>query len=280
MIDDPWAARPPRRRSSWVLAVILLASVGVAAWAVQTGAITPSGVLPTTNATPPRPTDRPLPGLEAAPAPLGTPPPVASPSDAYRFVSLQDDGVRPVAYDPCRPVHVVVRPQGEPAGGREVLTEAFARLSAVTGLQFVQDGETDEAPASDRPVYQPDRYGDRWAPVLVAWVTPEENPDLAGWTAGQAGSTRVGVVGGDEVLVTGTVQLDAEQLGKELAPDGDAVAARAIVLHELAHLVGLDHVSDPTQIMYPSQQDAVPDYAAGDLTGLAALGRGACVPEL
>jgi len=58
-----------------------------------------------------------------------------------------------------------------------------------------------------------------------------------------------------------------------------AVADHLGVLHELGHLVGLAHVSDPTQLMYP-QSSGVLDLAAGDLTGLAQLGAGECVPDL
>ena len=56
--------------------------------------------------------------------------------------------------------------------------------------------------------------------------------------------------------------------------------ARAIVLHELGHLVGLAHVANPTQLMLPEASPGVVDFAAGDLTGLAQLGAGACVPEV
>lgn len=61
--------------------------------------------------------------------------------------------------------------------------------------------------------------------------------------------------------------------------DGRQVV-RAIVLHELGHLVGLGHVTDATQLMYPEGQPGVTDFGAGDLAGLAALGRGTCRPDL
>ncbi len=52
------------------------------------------------------------------------------------------------------------------------------------------------------------------------------------------------------------------------------------MLHELAHLVGLDHVDDDSQLLHPETVRGVTDYAAGDLTGLSRLGQGPCVPEL
>jgi hypothetical protein len=80
--------------------------------------------------------------------------------------------------------------------------------------------------------------------------------------------------------VTGTVSLDATELPELLEDPDDVPVVRAIVLHELGHLVGLAHVDDDTQLMYPEAQRAVTDYADGDLTGLARLGAGPCVPEL
>jgi hypothetical protein len=195
-------------------------------------------------------------------------------------VSLQADGVTPVAYDPCRTIHYVMRPDGAPDGGEEVVRSALDRLSEVTGLQFIDDGTTDEPTTIDRPIFQPERYGDRWAPVLIAWETEEQNPALAGDTVGQAGSTAVSLGKGPRMFVTGTVSLDAGRMPEILSFRDGEKTARAIVLHELGHLVGLAHVDDPDQLMYPEARREVPDFAAGDLTGLAALGRGACVPEL
>lgn len=215
-------------------------------------------------------------------APLGTPEPPAGTSSSYAFLTVQDDGVSPVAYDPCRPVHVAVNPRGEPAGGRQLILDAIDRISRATGLQFVVDADTSEEPSVDRSTTVPLRYGaDRWAPVLVAWTTPEVDPDLSGAVAGTGGSAATGRVGGPMVYVTGRLHLDAPQLQEVLdtRPDGEAVV-RTIVVHELAHVVGLDHVDDPTQVMHPETQPGVTELGAGDLTGLALLGTGACVPNL
>ena len=44
--------------------------------------------------------------------------------------------------------------------------------------------------------------------------------------------------------------------------------------HELGHVIGLDHVQDRGQVMYPSISDQSPDgYGPGDRAGLSILGR-------
>jgi hypothetical protein len=221
----------------------------------------------------------PTPGIEAADEPLGTPAPAPPGGGVHEFVALQDDGVTPVSYDPCRPIHYVVRPDNAPDGGSQVIRDAVARVSEVTGLQFVFDGPTDEASTGSRPLYQPDRYGDRWAPVLITWQTEVENAEFLSDTVGEAGSAAVTISGEPKVFVSGVVDLDAAAFAGFLAePDGGAFA-RAVVLHELGHLVGLDHVADPDQLMYPETRNAV-DFASGDLAGLARLGVGTCVPHL
>lgn len=224
--------------------------------------------------------DQPTPGHEAARAPRGHPLPPPPGGGPYTFISTQTDGVTPVAYDPCRPVHYVIRPDGAPAGGEEAITAAVARVSEVTGLQFVYDGGTDEPTTLDREIFQPDRYGDRWAPVLIAWESDVQNPALAGEIVGEGGSTAVSLGDGPQVLVTGTVSLDAGQFPQILDRRHGMAIARAVILHELGHLVGLGHVEDDQQLMYPQTHGDVLDFAAGDLTGLAALGSGRCVPAL
>ncbi|SDE70038.1 Matrixin [Blastococcus fimeti] len=192
---------------------------------------------------------------------------------------MQDDGTTPVAYDPCRPIHYVLRPGNGPVGGEDLIHDAVDRVAEVTGLQFVYDGATAERPFDDRQPYQPERYGDRWAPVVVAWETEAENPTFVSGVIGEAGSQGVSIGDGPRVLVTGGVSLDGAAFIELLATPGGAAVARAVVLHELGHLVGLDHVIDAGQLMYPTTS-TVPDFAPGDLTGLVALGSGECEPDL
>ncbi|MEO5315860.1 matrixin family metalloprotease [Pseudarthrobacter sp. CC12] len=221
----------------------------------------------------------PPPGYEAASAPLGTPP--ASTGSTAFVLQESPRATQPlIAYDPCRPVHYVVRPDNALPGGDVLIREAVAAVSRASGLQFVDDGPTTEAPSDDRSAFQPDRYGKRWVPLLIAWSTPAETPGLAGNVAGLGGSAYVEVAGQPLVLEAGQVRLDAPDLTGIIAgrPDG-AAEVRAIIMHELGHVLGLDHVNDPTQLMY-AENMGVRDFAAGDRAGLALLGSGPCVPQL
>ena len=218
-------------------------------------------------------------GLEEAAVPLGVPPVGLPDSGGYAFTAVQPDGAGPVAYSPCRPIHYVVRPDGAPVGGAELVQAAIARVSTATGLQFVDDGLTQEAPSTEREAYQPDRYGRRWAPVLVAWSTAAESPELADDVAGFAGSASV-TRAGRTVYVTGSVTLDSEDVAVLNALPATRATALGVVTHEFAHLVGLDHVDEPTQLMYPTTSVTRTGFGAGDLAGLAALGSGECAPDV
>ncbi|MGY1653459.1 matrixin family metalloprotease [Geodermatophilus sp. SYSU D01119] len=223
------------------------------------------------------PGTRPTPGTGAAPGPLGTPPPAPS-AGTWEYLAVQDDGVSPVAYDPCRAVHWVLRPDDAPAGAEELVAGAVAEVAAATGLTFVHDGRTDERVTRDRPAFQPARYGDRWAPVLVSFEPPAANPDVGGGIAARGGSDAVRA-GGPAVYVTGSVLVDADwAAGRVGTPEGRAAVA-AVLVHELGHVVGLGHVEDPAELMY-AHNDGQRVLGPGDRAGLARLGRGACEPGL
>lgn len=227
-------------------------------------------------------TDTPPPGVGEEAAPLGAPDVPAVGSDSYRFLAVNGDGT-PVGYSPCRPLHYVVNGQLAPEGSDRLVSEAIGIISAATGITFVDDGPTGEQPSAQRAAYQPESYGERWAPLLIAWTTPEASPELAGKVIGTGGSTHFSFDGGPKTFVTGSLDLDAPQIADELQrPDGERYAA-AVILHELGHVMGLDHVDDPAQLMYPEIGASVgPSGAlsAGDLNGLYELSKAQCRKDL
>jgi len=204
--------------------------------------------------------------------PLGTPPVGRTGSGSFRFMAHQPgEPGRPVAYDPCRPIEYQVNASLAPPGGDRIVEDAAAEVGRATGLVFRRLEDTDRLPDAPRARFRVDRE-----PVLVAWTTPDVVPGLAGRVAGLGGSTAVeDSYTGARRYVTGTVSLDAPQLMEVLHRTDGAAQVRAIVMHELGHLVGLDHVADPQELMYRDNVGLL-GFGPGDRQGLAALGSGRC----
>lgn len=201
-------------------------------------------------------------------------------SKGYVFTARQKDKRTGVTWSPCRPLHYVLRGSGDaPRQGERMIRESFARIAELTGLEIVDDGATKEKYDDDRLAYQPKRYGQRWAPVLVSWSTTRQDPGLEGDVLGRAGAQWVVTESGDRAYVTGTVSLDAVEINRLRSQYGYEVA-RAVVLHELGHLVGLGHVQDRTSLMHPEVSPAVTDFSAKDRAGLTVLGQGPCQPDV
>ncbi|HEX9088394.1 MAG TPA: matrixin family metalloprotease [Arthrobacter sp.] len=224
----------------------------------------------------------PTPGVGSSPAPLGRPTPLATASSSYTF--LDASGTRPVSYDPCRAIHYVTRTANQPEQGPELVAEAIAAASHATGLVFINDGATDENPSARRASFQRARYGDRWAPMLITWQTSAEdwrftNNGLSDVLGVSASESVKGAPGTPDAYVTGQLALNGPALQNMLSRD-KRDAARAVVEHELGHILGLAHVSDPAQLMFEHETGAAYTYQAGDLAGLAQLGQGTCQPGI
>lgn len=222
--------------------------------------------------------DTPPPGLEEQDHPLGTPRKPEVVSTSYKFLATNDDG-SPVGYSPCRPLHYVVNAALAPEGAEQFVDNSIRTISEDTGITFIYDGPTTEAPSPTRAPYQKDRYGDRWAPLLIAWTTPEQAPQLKGPVIGTGGSTHFSFGDGPKSFVTGSLELDAPQIAEDLDRSEGAGYATAVILHELGHVMGLEHVNDPTQLMYP-EIEKPEGFNDGDLNGLYELGRAQCRKDL
>jgi hypothetical protein len=191
------------------------------------------------------------------------------------FNSTHPDG-SPILFDPCRPLHWVLNPEGMPEGGERLLHGAVVEISAATGLAFVYDGLTTERVDDDREPVQPQRYGERWAPVLVDWVDNSEvaHPDEEVFGVASRYIVAPSGTPSSARYVTGWVGLNRAWFTDALADPARAAVARGIVLHELGHLVGLDHVEDPAQVMHATSETT--GLADGDREGLAIAGAGTC----
>lgn len=207
---------------------------------------------------------------------LGGPPTPVTDVDldagSYDFIATQADDESPVTFDPCVPIHVVVNERTAFHGARQALLEAIEEIEAATGLTFVIDGETDEAPSDDRSI----RDGDGFAPLLIAWSDPEEWAELEGNVIGLARSD-LAWRDGTRWFVTGTIVLDGPQLESLMGAGRGLDIVRATIIHELAHILGLDHVHDESEIMHPEGSADRVELGPGDRAGLSLLGQGECV---
>ncbi|MGH9279450.1 MAG: matrixin family metalloprotease [Acidimicrobiales bacterium] len=209
--------------------------------------------------------------------------------NTYSFLYVKGDRCTPLRFNPCDPVHYVQNAALAPPTGAADVREGFARLSEVTGITFVDDGLTDETNLRRNP-YQPTRYGQRWAPILVTWShfgNQGPNPEIQ--SVGYGIGSRV-----SDMIVSGVLSLNVDAVTNRenntplqggfgppigtgtgaIGPEG--VTWGRIILHELAHVIGLGHTRDKGAIMYPesAEQTSRPaEYRPPDKEGLRYLGR-------
>ncbi|MGH9021669.1 MAG: matrixin family metalloprotease, partial [Acidimicrobiia bacterium] len=187
-------------------------------------------------------------------------------SGPYEFLYPDRYG-RPGRWNPCAPITWLLNPQSAPAGAEEFLSDGFDYVATLTGLPFRYGGTTTRAP--DTKVR---------GTIVVGWV-----PGLAE-AAGRGGPWPEAAPDEALRLIAGRIELNADLNEPKVLPGGVTVPGRplswtrggwgSIVLHEIGHVLGLNHVDDPAQVMY-TQASNGSYYGSGDLAGLHQLGSAA-----
>lgn len=193
----------------------------------------------------------------------------------YAFLEARRGGCLPVRFNPCEPIHYVVNAALAPPGAMDDLQEAIRRVGAATGLTFVNDGQTDEPGAVNRPASRPQRYPSRWAPMLVVWG---HGAQFRMEPTNPAGGQSVPVEG---TYVSGVLIVNVDATAQDHGDSrpasgfGEGTTWGRIFIHELGHIVGLGHVGRSDEIMFPELgvQRGEAEFHAGDLAGLRHLGK-------
>ena len=180
----------------------------------------------------------------------------------------------PVTWNPCAPIPYVVNDAHEPAAAQGMVTAAIAKLSAASGLHFQYAGPTTAVPQADWS--QSQRLGrPGYAPLIIAFAAPAQSNLLAN-AADRLGDGGDAWVPGPEgkVAVSGSIVLNDQAA---LAPGfGPTASWGMLILHELAHAVGMAHSSDPYSYLYPTLGVVAQSITPLDQSNLAVLSAGGC----
>lgn len=166
----------------------------------------------------------------------------------------------------CDPIPYFINPAGAPAGWAHTVARTLAQASRATGYTFTYAGTISARLSAGSPNASPA------APVRDAISFVWTDSRHAAYLPSDGAETLMDANGG---LITGA----AVVLNTSLLRDHRRWVVPQVLLHEVGHTMGLSHVGDRHQIMFPVQSFPIHGYQSGDLAGLREVGRsaGPCV---
>jgi hypothetical protein len=215
----------------------------------------------------------------SSPAQTGTHSPAtpiirSEPGGSFKFLEVVGGG--PVRWNPCETITYAVNTLGATSPVRPDLKEALHRVTRATGIGFRSVGITKE---TFLDAYLRMRYHGviGKAELILIWVRHDDYRAILR----QLHDPRPSIAFAK--TMAGLYTNQDQYFGGIIVVDADATAGRgfdyrydhgAVVLHELGHILGLDHVKDPDQLMYSGRHPrfGVTDFGPGDLEGLRHLG--------
>jgi hypothetical protein len=204
-------------------------------------------------------------------------PAVRTPGSAASYAFLAYQSLAPkaaVQWNPCQVVNVRVNLNGAPAGELSLVKEAMNRISQASGLNLNYAGSTTFIPTKAKSL--DNEPGVDISVSLAAAGTGAGHSDIlpGGGVVGWGGFSSQGFTW--MKITKGYVVVDKAALALSATTSG---MREALYMHELGHAVGMSHVNDKYQILYPSlsTQQLPASWGAGDKTGLKALGTGPCL---
>ena len=219
-----------------------------------------------------------------APASAVLPPmtPIPGPSGPPLNPSFQYFGYNtaaPTRWDGCAPIRYAVNFGGHP-GQRRLIDEAMTRLANATGFTFEDVGPTTVMP--DLGLFEGDVDPAAAIPesidVVVALGDPGRSDAVGDGVLGVGGAWGIVSRGVGEYLL-GALVIDMDMLDPSGDPWVDANSPGPVLLHEFAHVLGLDHTDSPAQLMYWLSSDVL-TFQPGDLSGLYGIGAyQGCLPR-
>lgn len=164
-------------------------------------------------------------------------------------------------WNPCAAIPYRVNYSGAPGFARSEVDKAVAKLEAATGLDLVNLGDTTEGnsgvPTTD-------------AKAVISFVSAAEYAGINS-VAGLGGGTYYPAWNGQDPFVASGFVLINETLGFSQGTSSSGL--EGLLLHELGHMIGLNHVAVQEEVMYGVMHD-LPHfgYGPGDREGLWNLG--------